>query len=139
MLVKEIMTRDVKIATPEMNLITVATLMRESDCGSIPVTRGDTDQEPVGIITDRDIVIRAVADGVDLDEALVGEYMTASAVTVSPEDSLEECLETMEMEKIKRVVVVDRNRKCIGIVSQAQIARNVPEVLAGELLQEMSR
>jgi CBS domain-containing protein len=139
MLVEEIMTKNLKTATPEFTLMEVAELMRDSDCGSIPVVKSEKDKKAVGIITDRDIVVRAVAEGADMSEAEVGEYMTSSTLTVSPGDTVEDCLEMMETEKVRRVIVVDREGNCIGIVSQAKIALNVPGRVAGELLQEISR
>lgn len=139
MLVKEIMTKNLKTAIPKTTLAEVARLMKECDCGAIPVIRSKTDRDPVGIITDRDIVTRAVALGRDISGARVEEYMTSAAISVSPDDSVEECLETMEAAKIRRLVVVDDRGECVGIVTQAQIALNVPGRIAGELLQEISR
>jgi CBS domain-containing protein len=139
MLVKKIMTKDLRVATPEMTLVSVARLMKECDCGAIPVVQSETDEEPVGIITDRDIAIRAVAEGADITEAKVGDYMTESAVTVEGDETVEECVKKMEDEKIRRVIVVDENGECVGIVTQAQIALNVPGQVTGELLQEISR
>jgi len=139
MIVEEIMTKNLKTATPEFTLMEVAELMRDSDCGSIPVIKSEKDKKAVGIITDRDIVVRAVAEGVDITEAEVGEYMTSSTLTISPGDSLEDCLEMMETEQVRRVIVVDTEGNCIGIVTQSQIALSVPGRVAGELLQEISR
>jgi CBS domain-containing protein len=139
MFVKEIMTKDLRVATPEMGLVAVARLMKECDCGAIPVVRSESDEEPVGIITDRDIAIRAVAESADIIEAKVEDYMTESAVTIEADETVEDCVKKMEEEKIRRIVVVDENGKCIGIITQAQIALNVPGQVTGELLQEISR
>ena len=139
MLVKEIMAKDLKWTTPEADLVSAAKLMKEEDCGSLPVIGSKTDRKPVGIITDRDIAIRAVAEGLDVTETTVEECMTPSTVTVEADTTLEECLQAMEENQIRRIIVVDDAGACIGIVSQAQIALNIPSRMAGELLQEISR
>lgn len=135
MQVREIMTENPTCCSPDSSIRDAAKLMVENDCGEIPVlgNRG----EPAGVITDRDIACRAVAEGRSPDTP-VAQIMSSPAVTVTPETSVEDCCRTMEDNQIRRVPVVDESGACCGIVSQADIARSAKEVETGELVREVS-
>lgn len=139
MQVKDIMTENPQCISPEMNLVQVAKLMKECDCGAIPVINDQKNGKPIGIITDRDIVIRAIAEEKDPSQIKVKECMSKEAVTISPEATLEECAKLMEEKQVRRLIVVNGNGKCSGIVVQAQLARNAPKEIAAELLREISQ
>ena len=94
--------------------------------------------KPVGIVTDRDICCRTVAEGKNPLEMRAGDCMSSPCVTVTPEMSVEDCCRMME-EKIRRVPVVDERDACCGIVAQADIARHAPEQETAEVVKEVSR
>jgi CBS domain-containing protein len=137
--VREIMTPDPVCCTPDSSLETAAQLMLRHDCGEIPVVENKDTMRLIGVITDRDIVCRSLAQGKDPLRMSVQDCMSAPAVTVTPETPLEECRQVMETHQIRRVPVVDPNGCCCGIVSQADIARQLPSQQAGEVVKEVSQ
>jgi CBS domain-containing protein len=112
--------------------------MVKSDCGAIPVVDPQT-QKAIGVITDRDIVARAVAEGQNPIGMKVDELMTMPITTVDPESSLEDCLAQMEESQIRRMLVVDGQGRLCGIVSQADIARTASEHQTAELVKHVSK
>jgi CBS domain-containing protein len=139
MQVKDIMTRDPACCTPDTNLQEVARLMVEHDCGGIPVVDDRQSMKPMGIVTDRDICCRTVAEGKNPLEMTAGDCMSSPCVTVTPEMSVEDCCQVMEENKIRRVPVVDERDACCGIVAQADIARHATEQETAEVVKEVSR
>jgi CBS domain-containing protein len=137
--VKNIMTPNPVCCTPESKLEDVAKLMVEHDCGCLPVVENSSNNKPVGMITDRDITVRTVAEGRNPLELTVADAMTPSAISITPETSVEECCEVMEKNQIRRVAVVDENGACCGIVAQADVALNAGEKATGEVVQEVSK
>lgn len=137
--VKDVMTRDPVCCTPESPLEAVAQLMKQQDCGALPVVGDLVDRYPIGIITDRDIVIRALADGVNPLGLTARDCMTAPAETVTEDTTLDDCIEVLEERQIRRVIVVDQGGHCTGIVAQADVAIHASKHEAGELLKEVSR
>jgi CBS domain-containing protein len=115
----------------------VAKLMLRCDCGSIPVVEEGSNR-PVGIITDRDITVRAIAEGRDPRSLTVGDCMTTPVETISSEATVEECLDKMESSQIRRMIVVDGDSRIVGIVAQADIALYAPEYDTAELVQDVS-
>ncbi|HET6778023.1 MAG TPA: CBS domain-containing protein [Gemmatimonadales bacterium] len=122
MRVKQIMTPDPASCTPETSVGEAATLMRDNDCGSIPVVENTTSRRLVGTVTDRDLAIRVLADGKGPD-VLVREVMTPDPVTCVPEDEVEDLRQVMIERQVRRIPVVDTDGKLVGIVAQADIAR----------------
>jgi CBS domain-containing protein len=139
MQVKDIMTRDPACCTPDTNLQEVARLMVERDCGGIPVVDDRQNMKPVGIVTDRDICCRTVAEGKNPLEMTAGDCMSSPCVTVTPEMGVEDCCRMMEENKIRRVPVVDERGACCGIVAQADIALHAPEQETAGVVKEVSR
>lgn len=139
MQVKDIMTKEPQCCTSDKNLVQAAKMIKDCDCGAIPVVNDEQDRKPIGIITDRDITIRAVAEGRIPSQTKVKECMSVQVVSISPEASLEQCAEIMEERQVRRLVVVNRDGKCLGIIVQAQVARAAPKEIAGELLKEISQ
>jgi CBS domain-containing protein len=137
MQVHEIMTANPSCCSPDASLQEAAKLMDECDCGEIPVV--DEQRRPIGVITDRDICCRAVAKGMDPAQTRVREVMSEPVVTVTPEDSVEECCQRMEENQIRRVPVVDDSGACCGIVAQADVARHVDEHETAEVVRDVSR
>ena len=138
MQVKDIMTDAVASCTRDTNLQDVAQLMVEHDCGALPIFEKAGSEVPVGIITDRDITCKAVARGKNPLELKAGDLMTSGCITVTPGTSLEDCCTLMEENQIRRVVVVDRNGACCGIVAQADLALEAPEHNTAKVVKRVS-
>lgn len=117
---RQIMTSDPCCCAPEDSARTVAALMREKDCGAVPVVDGSGGV--VGIVTDRDITIRAVADGLTADTK-VGQLMTPNAWCASVDDDVRDLERIMADKQVRRVPVVDGGGRVVGIVAQADLAR----------------
>ena len=139
MQVKEFMRKDPACCTANNSLKDVAQMMIDSDCGALPVVENEQTMHLVGIVTDRDIVCRAVAQGKSPQDTKITECFSAPAVTVTPESTLEDCLQVMEENQIRRIPVVDQNGACRGMVTQSQLARHADERQAAELLKDISR
>lgn len=136
--VRDVMTKSPACATPDTNLQQVACMMVEYDCGAIPVVDGESGK-PIGIVTDRDITVRAVANCKNPLELAARDCMTAPVCTISEDASLDECLWLLEDKQIRRVLVVDGAGKCVGIVAAADLAEHASKREAGELLQKVSQ
>jgi len=136
-LAKEIMTPAPQCCSAETTLDEVANLMVEADCGEIPVT--DASNRLIGVITDRDIVVRAVAKGKNTSTVAVSEVMTEPVVVVNEDTSLEDVMSVMEENQIRRVPVVDASGCCCGIISQADVAMCADKTETGEMVREVSK
>lgn len=131
----DIMTRDVKTATREMTLRDAAAMMRDGDMGSVPVVE---DGRLVGILTDRDIVVRAIAEGKDAMTP-ISEAMTTEIFSVSPEDFVFEAIRLMGDKQVRRVPVVGQAGELAGIIAIADIALEMEdEREIAETLEEIS-
>ena len=137
--VKEIMTKNPACCTAETSLRDAAKMMVDNDCGCIPVVENESGKKPVGTITDRDIVIRTIAEGKNPLDLTAGDVMTKNAVTVSPDDSVADCCAKMEENQIRRVIVVDENGGCCGMVAQADIATKANDGKTAEVVEEISK
>ena len=138
MKVKEVMTTDPACAISETTLQEVAQMMIDHDCGEIPVVDSKETKIPIGVITDRDIVCRALAKGLKPSDLTVADCMTTPCVTVTPETSIGTCAWIMEDKKIRRVVVVDADGSCCGIIALADIARLGKTAVTTEIVKEVS-
>lgn len=132
--VSELMTREPACSRPEDFCSQAAMLMRQEDCGSIPVVE---DGRLVGIVTDRDITIRCVATGHDPKTTLVSEVMSADPISVSPDASADEAAKIMADRQVRRLPVVEDGR-LVGIVVTAQLARSEKATQVGETIKEIS-
>lgn len=119
---REIMTSHPVCVTADDSIAAAASRMAEQDCGCIPVVRASDDACVVGVITDRDIAVRGVAQGRDAN-ARVGELMTPTPFCCSADAELSEIEDTMASRQVRRVVIVDDGGCCVGIVAQADVAR----------------
>ena len=138
MRVKDVMTPDPAICTPDSTLQRIAEMMVEHDCGEIPVVADIASMIPIGVVTDRDITCRTVAEGKNPLLMEAGDCMSTPCVTVTPETSLGDCCQTLESHQIRRVPVVDETGACCGMVSQADIARHAPKKETAKVLQKVS-
>lgn len=139
MQVSEIMTKNPAHAAPDTKIYEIAQMMVENDCGCIPIVENNDAKSPVGMITDRDIVVRSVAENKNPLDLKASDIMTGDIVSVSPEASVEECANLMETKQIRRVAVVDKNGALCGMVAQADIAINAPTRTTAEVVQEVSK
>jgi CBS domain-containing protein len=137
--IREVMTPDPACCTPDSSLRDAAKLMRDCDCGEIPVVADKESRKPIGVITDRDIVIRSLGEGRDPQSLKVSDCMSSPAITVTPETSLVECCDLMEREQIRRVPVVDEGGRLCGIVALADIAQHAGRRSTAELVKEVSQ
>jgi CBS domain-containing protein len=139
MQVKEIMTKNPACCTSDTNLQEVARLMVEHDCGQTPVVESKQSMKLVGVVTDRDIICRTVAEGKNPLEMTAGDCMTSPCVTVTPDTSVEECCKVMEENKVRRVPVLDKGGSCCGIVAQADIAQHASKQKTAEVVIGVSQ
>jgi len=137
--VRDVMTKSPECCTPDTGLQEVAQMMVDCDCGCIPIVDSENSKMPVGMITDRDITCRVVAQGKNPLDLTAGDAMTSSVVSVTPETSLEECLNLMEESQVRRIAVVDDGGAICGIVAQADVARNADEQKTAEVVQQVSK
>jgi CBS domain-containing protein len=110
--------------------------MEIDDIGAVPVLEGE---ELIGMVTDRDIVVRAVAKGKNPDGMPVREIFSREVVTVGPDDNLSDALQLMASHQVRRLPVVDQDNRLIGIVSQADVALEAKEEDVGEMVEEISK
>ncbi len=134
---QDVMTADPTRCSVTTTLDDVAKLMRQFDCGEIPIV--DSADRPIGVVTDRDIVCRIVAEGQNPAAHTAEQCMTRPVVTVPGHASLEEVVSTMERHQIRRVLVVDEDGSCAGIIAQADVALATRPVAVGHLVREVSR
>jgi CBS domain-containing protein len=131
------MTNRLAYCTPQANLEEVAEMMLQNDCGAIPVI-DPASSRALGVVTDRDIVCRAVAAHHNPASVTAQQVMSEPVAAVSPASSLEECLSKMEAAQMRRMLVVDESGKLCGLVSQADIVRAMPEHEIAVLLKDVS-
>jgi CBS domain-containing protein len=136
MLVKDIMSHDVEFVTNENTLQEAAEKMKDLDVGELPIIVGN---EAVGVITDRDIVIRGVAHGLVPNVATVVDAMTEGIIACKEDDTIEEVARTMGSKKVRRLPVMDADGKLSGMVSLGDLASNLDKSLVGEVLMEISK
>jgi len=129
------MTRDPATLRPDSTCSEAAVLMKREDCGSLPVVK---DGRLVGIVTDRDIVVRGVAGGKDPTHLAVSEVMTSGPITIAPGMNAEEASKLMSEKQVRRLPVVDGGR-LVGILAIGQLARHESANVAGETLKEVSQ
>jgi CBS domain-containing protein len=133
---REIMTRNVQVIAPDATLRDAARMMKDLDFGGIPVCDGD---RLTGFVTDRDIVIRAVAEGEDPSTCKVADVMSDKLVWCFEDEDVEEAGRLMEEKQVRRLAVVDRNKKLVGILSLGDLAvEGEDEDFAGEVLEQVS-
>jgi CBS domain-containing protein len=134
--VREVMTDSPRCVTVETPISEVAQLMESENVGSLPVLEGDA---LAGIVTDRDIVVRAIAKGKDPRGMPVREVTSRELVTVYAEDDLASALEKMAHEQVRRLPVVDEENRLVGVLAQADVALEAKEKTVGEMVEEISK
>lgn len=135
MKVKQVMTRDVEFVDSNDSIKQAAEKMKELNVGALPVKIGD---EIVGMLTDRDIVIRSVAQGLDPEKHKIIEAFSEGVITCKEDDDIKDGAQLMEDKQIRRLIVTDSKGKMTGIVSLGDLAVNVEKEMAGEVLKKVS-
>jgi CBS domain-containing protein len=139
MKVNEVMATEVATCTASTKVQEVAKMMLEHDCGAIPVLETADSSKPIGIITDRDIAVRLVAQGRDPLGSTVRDAMTPQTVSVRPESDVEDAARAMQKNRLRRVLVVADDGSCVGMVSLADLADALPERASAGVLRQVSR
>jgi CBS domain-containing protein len=135
MQVAEIMSSKLETISPNHTLTQAAQKMRDDNIGSLPVVESE---RLIGIVTDRDIVVRCVADGADTRAVTVRQAMSADAAHCLADQSVEEASKVMAAAKVRRLPVIDRDRRLVGIVSLGDLSRSESTHKAGETLRDIS-
>jgi CBS domain-containing protein len=131
--VREIMTSNVECLAPEANLKEIAEEMKSLDVGFIPICEND---RLVGTVTDRDIVIRAVADGIDINTCKAREIMSREVVYAFEEDDVKSVAEKMCDKDVRRILILDKAKRLVGVVSIGDISK-VEEKVSGKTLHDI--
>jgi CBS domain-containing protein len=134
--IRDVMTSNPRSLGSESNAVEAARLMRDEDVGVVPVVEGD---KLVGTVTDRDIVVRVVAEGKSAESVGVGEIASRNLVTIDPQQDLDDALRLMARHKVRRLPVVEEDGKLVGIVSQRDVAMHASEEQTGEVVEDISK
>jgi len=137
---KEIMTKDPVCCLPDDEVQKAAKLMKDENVGVIPIIEDEETKGLLGIVTDRDLALRVVAENRDIISTRIKDVMTTGAVSCQPDDDLQKALEAMEKNQVRRIPVVDTNQKIVGIIAQADVATRLgePESTAA-VVEEISK
>ena len=136
MQVSEVMTRGVACVDPHDSLVEAARKMKKIDIGIVPVC--GQDEKLVGMLTDRDIVVRALADGRDIHETKESDIMTPTVIFCTEDQPVEHAAHLMRENQIRRLAVLNRQKRLVGIVSLGDLAIDTDEHLAGNALEGIS-
>ena len=133
--IRDAMTSNPRGVDTSTSVVEAARLMKSEDVGPLPVVEGE---RLVGMVTDRDIVLRVVAEGKDPQSSTVGEIASRDLVTVDPQQDLDEALRLMAQHQVRRLPVVEEGGRLVGILAQADIAREGDDAQTGQVVQEIS-
>jgi CBS domain-containing protein len=136
---REVMTPDPVCVEPNESVTHAAQIMRQEDVGSLPVVEDHSSRRLIGIITDRDIVVKVVAEGEGVERATVRDAMTANPASVRENDDVEEAVRAMAERQVRRMPVVDAEGRLSGIIAQADVATRMNrDNKTGELVEAIS-
>jgi CBS domain-containing protein len=136
---EDIMTKDPVAATKSDTVVEVARLMRSADVGLIPIVENRISNKLVGVVTDRDLTLRVIAENMDQANTSAENVMTANPVSCLPEDSVKTLTDLMSMHQLRRIIVTDSFGRMLGIVAQADLARQLDAQSTGEVVGEISQ
>ena len=134
---KDIMTRYPQVVTPDTSVQQAAQLMKAADTGLLPVVESQGSRRPIGVTTDRDIALRVVAEG--RAGATVRDAMTATVRTAKADDALEDLMQVMADEQVRRIPVVDDSGALVGIISQADLVLEADSKQAEATIEQISQ
>jgi len=133
--VSQVMTWDVRLVDPGTTLKDAAAMMRDGDFGSVPVGEND---RLVGIVTDRDIICRGIADGADCNGLTARDVMSKPIIYCRADDELDHALRIMEKNRIRRLPVIDENKRLAGMLALGDISEIGGQDMAGEVMRSVS-
>ena len=133
---REVMTSNPCSIDSDKPVAYAAKMMRDEDVGIAPIVRGE---RLVGVLTDRDIAVRVVAEGLDPEQVTVEEIASRELVTLDPDQSLDEALRLMAQHQVRRLPVVEEDGRLIGVVAQADVAKEGDDSRTGEVVERISR
>jgi CBS domain-containing protein len=133
--IRDVMSGRPTTCEPQATVVEAARLMASQDVGPIPVVEGE---RLVGLVTDRDLVVRVLAEARDPQSTTIGDIASTDLVTISPDDSLDQALKLLASHQVRRLPVVEGER-LVGVVAQADIARHAEEVETGEVVEQISQ
>ena len=133
--IRDVMTSNPCTIDADKTVAYAAKMMREEDVGLAPIVEGD---KLVGMLTDRDITTRVVAEGKDPNAVKVREVASSELVTVNPQQDLDEALRMMAKHQVRRLPVVEEDGRLVGVVAQADVAREADAAATGRLVEEIS-
>jgi CBS domain-containing protein len=133
--IREIMTSNPSTIEPDKSVADAARIMKQEDAGVVPVTENG---RLTGMVTDRDIAIRVVAEGKNAQSTPVREVASKNLVTVDPQQDLDEALRLMAKHQVRRLPVVEEDGRLVGVVAQADVARHGDDAKTGQVVQEIS-
>ena len=133
--IRDIMTSNPSTVEPDKTVVDAARIMKQEDAGVVPVTENG---RLTGMVTDRDIAIRVVAEGRDPQSTPVREVASKDLVTVDPRQDLDEALRLMAQHQVRRLPVVEEDGRLVGVVAQADVARHGNDTKTGQVVQEIS-
>jgi CBS domain-containing protein len=136
MLIKEIMTPNPEIVRFEDPVIKAAKVMKEINVGAIPIFDGE---DAVGLVTDRDITIRLVAEGRDPKTLKVGDIMSSEVITCKDNADAQEAAKIMKQKNVRRLLVKNEQNKIVGLVTLGDLATSIGKEVSGDVLQEISK
>jgi len=134
--VREAMTSKLCSIDTDKTVAYAAKMMRDEDVGIAPIVEGD---RLVGVLTDRDIAVRVVAEGGDSEQTKVTDVMSRDLVTLDPDQDLDEALRLMARHQVRRLPVVEEDGRLVGVVAQADVAKEADETRTGEVVEQISR
>ncbi|GAA1055833.1 signal transduction protein [Agromyces luteolus] len=132
---RDIMSTDPTCVNEDQNLIEAARIMRDLDIGSMPICGNDSRLK--GMLTDRDIVVKCLAEGADPGSTTAGSLAEGTPVTIGADDDIREALQMMQHHQIRRLPVID-GHDLVGVIAQADIARTLPDIATGRTVEEIS-
>ena len=133
--IRDIMTSNPRTVEPSKTVVDAARIMKQEDAGVVPVTENG---RLTGMVTDRDIAIRVVAEGKDPKSTTVREVASTDLVTIDPQQDLDEALRLMAKHQVRRLPVVEEDGRLVGVVAQADVARQGDDTKTGQVVLEIS-
>jgi len=134
--IREVMSSNPTSVDPSATVVEAAKLMRDEDVGSLPVVE---DGRLTGVVTDRDIAVRAVAEGKDPQSTKVADVCSGDLVTIDPQQDLDEALRLMARHQVRRLPVVEEDGRLVGVVAQADVAQSGDDRKTGQVVEEISK
>jgi len=134
--IREAMTSNPSTVQPGTPIAEAAQVLKNEDAGVVPVVQGD---QLVGMLTDRDIVIRVIAEGKDPQSTTVEQIATKQLVTIDPQQNLDEALRLMAQHQVRRLPVVEEDGRLVGVIAQADVAKHADPAKAGQMVEEISQ